>query len=150
MESVITPFTPGTAALGGLLIGLAAAVMLLFNGKIMGASGIIGQTLDAQGPERLRRLAFLVGTLAGAGLVFLAKWLSGEPWGGGVTVSHNIPLLVVGGLLVGFGTRLGSGCTSGHGICGVSRFSLRSIVAVATFMLSGFITVYLIKHVLGA
>jgi len=150
MESVITPFTPGTAALGGLLIGLAAAVMLLFNGKIMGASGIIGQTLDQPGPDRRRRLAFLGGTLLGAALVFLVKWLAGAPWGGGVAITSHAPTLIVAGLLVGFGTRLGAGCTSGHGICGVSRLSVRSILAVLTFMLTGFATVYVCKHLLGA
>lgn len=149
MESVVTPFTPGSAALGGLLIGLAAALMLLYNGKIMGASGIIAQTLDRSGAERRRRIAFLVGTLGGAALVFLFKWLAGEPWGAEATITANPLLLVAGGLLVGFGTRLGSGCTSGHGICGVSRLSLRSVSAVLTFMLTGFATVYLLKHVWG-
>ena len=149
MESIVTPFTPGSAALGGLLIGLAAALMLLYNGKIMGASGIIAQTLDRAGAERRRRMAFLVGTLGGAAIVFLAKWLAGEPWGAGAAITSHPLLLVLGGLLVGFGTRLGSGCTSGHGICGVSRLSLRSISAVMSFMLAGFATVYLLKHVWG-
>ena len=150
MESAITAFTPGTAALGGLLIGLAAALMMIFNGRVMGASGIMGQAMDAAGPDRWRRLAFIAGTLGGAALVFLVKYRMGQPWGGGVFITHSLPFLVIGGGLVGFGTRLGSGCTSGHGICGVSRFSIRSIAAVLTFMLSGFITVYLLKHVFGA
>ena len=149
MESVITPFTPGTAALGGLLIGLAAAVMLLFNGKIMGASGIIGQTLDQPGPDRRRRLAFLGGTLLGAALVFLVKWLAGAPWGGGVAITSHAPTLIVAGLLVGFGTRMGNGCTSGHGVCGMARLSPRSLAATGAFMGVGFLVVGLVRHVIG-
>lgn len=122
--------------LGGGLIGLAAATMLLLNGRIMGASGILGGLLARKRPEDwVERLFFLTGMLA-APLIYMAL-------GGGieVTLTGSTPLLIVAGLLVGIGTRLGSGCTSGHGVCGMPRLSRRSWVAVPVFMVMAILTV---------
>jgi len=137
---------------GGALIGLAAAALLLLNGRILGVSGILNGVLDrAAWPGRTAergdidwRIALLVGVVVGAGV---AGWASGAP-----APRTGFPgwALAVAGLLVGAGTRLGSGCTSGHGICGIARLSPRSIVATAVFMATGFATVYLLRHVLGA
>ncbi len=128
------------AALGGALIGLAGAFLLAANGRIAGISGIAGGLATAPREDRGWRLAFLAGmVLMGVVLLFVmpGQFDAQFPVSG--------PLVVVGGLLVGFGTRLGNGCTSGHGICGVSRFSLRSIAATMTFMAAGMFTVLLVK-----
>ena len=136
-------FTPVSALIGGALIGLSAVLMLLGSGRIAGISGILGGALKGQGSERTWRLCFLSG-LAFAALSYPA--LFGVPV---VIESQSIPLFTaLAGLLVGFGTRLGSGCTSGHGICGLARFSKRSFAATATFMLFGFATVFILRHVL--
>ncbi|MBI1217277.1 MAG: YeeE/YedE family protein [Rhodobacteraceae bacterium] len=130
---------------GGLMIGLAAAVLLLFNGRILGASGILGSTLDGAGQgtsdERLTFLGGLIGAPA------LAVALLGAPQ---THVSGDVPLLIIAGLLVGFGTRLANGCTSGHGVCGMSRFSIRSIAATVVYLAAGMIAFYLARHILGA
>lgn len=130
---------------GGLMIGIAAAVLLLFNGRILGASGILGSTLDgsAQGgsDERLTFLAGLIGAPA------LAVAFLGAP---STHVSGNLPLLILAGLLVGFGTRLANGCTSGHGVCGMSRFSVRSIAATVVYLAAGMIAFYVARHIMGA
>lgn len=136
-----TPFTPWTALAGGALIGLAAAWLLASLGRIAGISGILGNTL-AEREERGWRIAFLVSLVVAAGLWFLA---TGAPGRSG----YPLPLLVAGGLLVGFGTRIGNGCTSGHGICGLARLSKRSAAAVAVFMGAGFATVYAMRHLMG-
>ncbi|WP_341268811.1 YeeE/YedE family protein [Morganella morganii] len=129
-------FTPVSAALGGLMIGIAVAVLLLFNGRIAGNSGIFANMLTKQSGWRI---AFIAG-LAGAPWVYML--FAGQP---DVVIAADYPLLIAAGLLVGFGTRLGNGCTSGHGICGMARLSKRSFAAVAVFMVSAFLTVWLMK-----
>jgi uncharacterized membrane protein YedE/YeeE len=127
---------------GGLLIGLAAALLLLVNGRIAGISGILGGLIDANPiSERLWRGAFVIGLVGGAAVY---SWLHG---GLPLQLQASSPGLLLAGLLVGFGTRLGSGCTSGHGVCGVARRSPRSLVATATFIACGMLTVYLTRHV---
>ncbi|CAG9426764.1 hypothetical protein NVI2019_PEGOAJLN_02668 [Providencia alcalifaciens] len=133
-------FTPGSAAVGGVLIGLAAAILLILNGRIAGISGILAGVLKPVKGDTAWKLAFIVGILV-APLLFTAFVYAPE-----VTITTSTPLLIVAGLLVGFGTRLGGGCTSGHGICGMARFSRRSIIAVVIFMLVAFITVAVINH----
>ncbi|MEQ1635455.1 MAG: YeeE/YedE family protein [Methylococcales bacterium] len=137
-------FTPFPAFSGGILIGLAASVLLLFNRRIAGISGIMAGMLAAGKTELFWRMAFLAGIVIGAGLFNLIKPDFYQP-------RENFPiwLLACAGFLVGFGTRMSNGCTSGHAICGIARLSLRSIVATLTFMASGFLTVYLMRHVLG-
>ncbi|TMS59167.1 YeeE/YedE family protein [Imbroritus primus] len=136
-------FTPWTALAGGLLIGLAAALFLLVNGRIAGISGILGGLLRAPAGDRRWRVAFLLGLLAAP---FAWRLFAAMP----EAVIEAGPLqLIVAGLLVGYGTQLGSGCTSGHGVCGVSRASPRSLAATLLFMAAGFVTVYVVRHVLG-
>ncbi len=129
---------------GGLLIGLASALYLFGNGRIAGISGLLGGALGP-GPHRFlgERIAFFVG-LIGAPLVWIS--VTHTP---AITVASSPAILIVAGLLVGFGTQMGAGCTSGHGVCGLSRFSPRSAVAVATFMAVGVLTVTLGRHVFG-
>jgi len=128
--------------LGGLLIGLAATLLLLFNGRIAGIAGILGGLIVPNfASERLWRGAFVVGLLCGAAIY---AWLHGAlP----LHLQAGNSLMLVAGLLVGFGTRLGSGCTSGHGVCGLARRSPRSLVATATFIACGMLTVFLTRHV---
>ncbi len=139
-------FTPLSGLFGGLLIGLAAALLLLLNGRISGISGIVGGLLapNPKGSEVGWRLAFVAGLMLGALVYALAA-------GGAalVSVQASVPVLVVAGLLVGFGTRLGSGCTSGHGLCGIARLSKRSISATAVFFGVAMLTVFLVRHVFG-
>ncbi|MES2129305.1 MAG: YeeE/YedE family protein [Pseudomonadota bacterium] len=132
--------TPWTSLLGGLLIGLAAAMLLILNGRIAGISGIVGGMLRPSYGDISWRYAF-VGGLAGAPLVY--SLFAPLPV---AQVDASLPLLVVAGLLVGVGTRFGSGCTSGHGVCGISRLSPRSMVATACFMATGFVTVFVLRH----
>lgn len=138
-------FTPWSALAGGALIGLSAVVLMWCNGRIAGISGILagGSGLASKG-ERAWRWLFLLGLLMGSALVVFG--LPGQP---AFTPRTNFPawLLLPAGLLVGFGSRLGSGCTSGHGICGIARLSPRSLAAVAVFMASGAVTVFLLRHV---
>lgn len=129
-------FTPISAALGGLMIGIAVAVLLLFNGRIAGISGIFANMFTKQSGWRV---AFIAG-LAGAPWIYML--FAGQP---DVVIAAGYPLLIAAGLLVGFGTRLGNGCTSGHGICGMARLSKRSFAAVAVFMVTAFLTVWLMK-----
>lgn len=136
-------FTPWTALAGGLLIGFAAAMLLLLNGRIAGISGIAGGLLKPVRGDVAWRAAFIAG-LVGAPLVYAL--FAALP---AMEVDAGYGTLVAAGLLVGVGTRYGSGCTSGHGVCGLSRLSLRSLVATATFMGAGFATVFLVRHVLG-
>lgn len=136
-------FTPGSAMAGGLLIGLAIAVLLLFNGRIAGISGIIGGLFTPSPGNVAWRLAFIGGIF----LVTLLGNLLAAP-----SESHidaGWITLAIAGTLVGLGTRLGSGCTSGHGVCGLSRLSKRSIAATLTFMAAGFATVYLARHIIS-
>lgn len=137
----MTEFTPGPALLGGALIGAASAWLLLADGRIAGVSGILGGLLRPAPGDRAWRLAFLLGLPAG---FLLHGWLAGAP----PPVRIEVPALqlAAAGLLVGFGTRLGSGCTSGHGVCGMARGSPRLIAATATFMGLGFATVFVVRH----
>lgn len=137
-------FTPVSAAIGGALIGLSAVLLLRMNGRIAGISGVLNGLFARDAEDRGWRLAFLLALIGGAGLWFFASEGFAPPREG-----YSIPLLVAAGLLVGLGTRLGSGCTSGHGICGLSRLSKRSLVAVLVFMGTGFATVALTRHALG-
>ena len=139
-------FTPLSAALGGTLIGLSAAAMLAFNGRIAGISGTLGGLVAPGGTseERRWRGAFVVGMVAG-GVVLRVLAPQTLP---GPAVS-SLPLVVLAGLLVGFGTRTGGGCTSGHGVCGISRFSTRSLVATALFMGTAMLTTGVARHLLG-
>jgi len=133
-------FTPATAVAGGLLIGAASGLYMLLNGRIAGISGIIGRIVDRRTLECASPLAFLLGLIAAPWLGRLSAPLPA------VTIEASPPMLIAAGLLVGFGTRYGSGCTSGHGVCGISRGSARSIVATLTFMSLGFLTVFLLRH----
>jgi len=136
-------FTPWASLAGGILIGLSAAVLILMNGRVAGVSGIVGGLLRPRKGDVSWRLAFLAG-LIGAPLLY----------------AHFLPLpevrvvagpagLVAAGLIVGIGTRYGSGCTSGHGVCGVSRMSPRSLAATGAFMLAGFATVFVLRHLIA-
>jgi uncharacterized membrane protein YedE/YeeE len=137
-------FTPISALIGGALIGLAAALLLLLNGRIAGVSGIIGSLLNSSAGDRAWRGAFVAGLIAGP---LAYQLIAGERLA--ITIDANLTLLILGGLLVGFGTGLGSGCTSGHGICGIARLSTRSLIATAVFMLFGGATVFLLRHVVA-
>jgi uncharacterized membrane protein YedE/YeeE len=141
----VQDFTPIASSIGGLLIGLGAAIMLLFNGRIAGISGIFEGFVVPDEDVLSWRTAFIGGLFAGG---LLMSWFMSPSWFE-VTIQRSTLTFFVGGLLVGFGTRLGNGCTSGHGVCGISRFSRRSIVATLSFMLSGFVTVYVVQHLLG-
>jgi uncharacterized membrane protein YedE/YeeE len=129
---------------GGLLIGGAAALFLLVNGRVMGASGIVGGLVDGTGRDNLmERLSFLGGLI-------LAPALLAALFGGAEThLTGNWTVIIIGGLLVGLGTRLANGCTSGHGVCGISRLSLRSIVATVFYILAGGIVMVSARHLLG-
>ncbi len=136
-------FTPWTSLTGGLLIGASAALFILFYGRVLGISGIVGGLLKPQAGDIGWRLAFVLG-------IFAAPWawlLVADPVN--VTIEADTTTLIIAGLLVGLGTRLGSGCTSGHGVCGLSRLSPRSLVATLAFMATGFLTVYLVRHALA-
>ncbi|WEF32550.1 YeeE/YedE family protein [Pseudoduganella chitinolytica] len=137
-------FTPWTSLAGGLLIGAAAALLILLNGRIAGISGIVGGLLRAPRADRRWRLAFLAGLLLAAPL-----WRGVAPLPGVHPVAGGAAVLLAG-LLVGFGTRLGAGCTSGHGVCGLARLSPRSLAATATFMLAGAVIVFVLRHLVGA
>ncbi|MCE2947246.1 MAG: YeeE/YedE family protein [bacterium] len=133
-------FTPVAASAGGALIGLAAAIFLLFNGRIAGISGVLGGLLAPARGDVGWRVAFVLGLVGAPGAWLL---LAARP---ALQVDASWGALVVAGLLVGIGTRYASGCTSGHGVCGLSRLSPRSLVATLTFMAAGFATVYLVRH----
>jgi hypothetical protein len=136
-------FTPGAALAGGLLIGFGAALFLLLNGRIAGISGVLGGLLRPTRAEFGWRLAFVVGLVAAPLLYTLAATLP-RP-----TIDASTATLIAAGLLVGIGTRYGAGCTSGHGVCGLSRLSPRSLAATLAFMAAGFATVYVVRHVIG-
>lgn len=136
-------FTPISALLGGLLIGAGATLLLAVNGRIAGVSGILGGLLERPGPgDAAWRTLFLGGLVLGA-----LAWRLAAPTGQTIAIDASLPVLVVGGLCVGLGTRIGGGCTSGHGVCGIARLSPRSIAATLTFMLSAAVTVFLVRHV---
>jgi len=136
-------FTPVAALVGGILIGLAAAALLLLNGRIAGISGIVASLLQRKRGELTWRAAFVAGLIVSPLLYSAFASLPAS------TIEAGYPKLIIAGLLVGLGTRYGSGCTSGHGVCGLSRFSPRSAVATVTFMAAGFVTVFVMRHVLG-
>jgi len=136
-------FTPWSALLGGFAIGAAAAALVLGAGRILGAAGILGGALRLKPGDTGWRLALIAGLVLAPSVMTILGGLD-RP-----RIEASWPLLIVGGLLVGFGTRLGSGCTSGHGVCGLARLSLRSFVATGLFMFAGFATVFLARHVIG-
>lgn len=136
-------FTPWTSLAGGVLIGLAVAVFILFNGRISGISGILGGLLRPVQADLGWRLAFLGGLIVSPLLYALVSDLPE------VEIEAGFWQLILAGLLVGIGTRYGSGCTSGHGICGIARLSPRSIVATVAFMLAGMLVVFFMRHIVG-
>lgn len=137
-------FTPYSAIAGGVLIGLSAALLLLFNGRKAGISGITGGLLSPECIAPGWRLCFLAGLVLGPLALTQADGLPV------IHVNDSLPVMVIAGLLVGYGSSLGSGCTSGHGICGLANLSLRSLAATLTFMSAAGVTVYLVRHVIGA
>ena len=138
-----TAFTPWSALAGGAIIGVAAAMFALVNGRIAGVSGILGGLLRPTLPDLGWRVAFIAGLIV-APIVYVA-FAQLPP----IVVDAGYPVLIVAGLLVGAGTRFGAGCTSGHGVCGLSRASPRSLVATLAFMAAGFVTVFVARHVIA-
>ena len=136
-------FTPWASLAGGILIGIAAALFVLLNGRILGISGILGGLLPPKSGDSGWRITFLLGMFA-APIVFAL--LAPADLIPAPTIDAGFVLIVIAGLLVGFGTRLGAGCTSGHGVCGLSRLSPRSLVATLSFMVAGFVTVFFLRH----
>ncbi len=138
-----THFTPLSALAGGVLIGLAAAWLLLQEGRILGASGLLGGLIPPRPGDWPWRAQAILGLILAP---FIARFLFQTP---APTIAAGPATLIAGGLLVGFGTRLANGCTSGHGVCGLARLSPRSLAATLTFMVAGFATVFVVRHVLG-
>lgn len=136
-------FTPVAALSGGALIGVAATAFLLLNGRIAGISGIVGGLLAPQSGDAGWRLAFVAGLVV-APLVWISAGAAAT-----IEINAGYPVLIAAGLIVGLSTRYGSGCTSGHGVCGIARLSPRSIVATLCFMTTGFVTVFVVRHLLG-
>ena len=136
-------FTPWSALTGGGLIGVAAAMLVLLNGRIAGISGVLGGVLRPAKGDRGWRIAF-VGGLAGAAVLYAVFF--GNPQ---IRIDASWGALVIAGFLVGLGTRYGSGCTSGHGVCGLSQLSPRSLIATLSFMAAGFVTVFVLRHIVG-
>lgn len=142
----MTEFTPSASFIGGAMIGLSAVLLMMTEGRIAGISGIASRLLPPYGDRGFAsRFAFVIGLVAAPFAVMLVT-------GHGVqqTVSSNLSVMVAAGLLVGFGTVWGNGCTSGHGVCGLSRLSVRSLVATLVFMITAFATVFVVRHVIGA
>jgi uncharacterized membrane protein YedE/YeeE len=137
-------FTPVSALLGGALIGLAAAIFVLGLGRVAGVSGILGGLLRPRAGDLPVQIAFVAGIVAAPLLMRAA----GVPVPA-LSVDAALPVLIVGGILVGFGTRLGGGCTSGHGVCGLSRLSARSLAATVLFMAAGAAVVFAVRHLIG-
>jgi uncharacterized membrane protein YedE/YeeE len=145
-EDIMSNFTPASALIGGLLIGLAAVILLLFNGRVMGVTGITGGILQPERHDVLWRVLFLM-SLAVAPI--LHSWASSsKPIV--IEVTGSLPSLIIGGFLTGLGACAGSGCTSGHGVCGLGRLSTRSLVVTVTFMITSIATVYVTRHLLGS
>ncbi len=136
-------FTPGMSLLGGVLIGISSALFILANGRIAGISGILGGLLSRKPGDIVWRIAFLLGLVAAPAAIFA---LTGPLT---ATIEANTEVLVIAGLLVGIGTRYGAGCTSGHGVCGLSRLSPRSLMATLAFMGAGMAIVFLMRHLLA-
>jgi uncharacterized protein len=137
-------FTPSSAAIGGALIGLSAVLLMLFTGRIAGVSGIFDGLINPQTSDRAWRAAFVAGLIAAPATAMFVGYAVPMP-----QMPASYVTIVVGGLLVGFGARLGSGCTSGHGICGIARLSPRSIAATGVFMVAAIVVVTLTHHVFG-
>jgi uncharacterized membrane protein YedE/YeeE len=137
-------FTPWTSLAGGILLGVSSALFILLNGRILGISGIIGGLIPPKRSDSVWRLSFLAG-------IFLSPWIFKLAMPAALLttprIDANLALLVIAGLLVGCGTRYGSGCTSGHGVCGLARLSPRSLVATLSFMIAGFATVFVMRHI---
>ena len=140
-----THFTPWSSLSGGIILGIASALFILINGRVLGISGILGGLLPPKAGDIFWRLAFLAG-------MFAAPWiftiLAPPELVTAPQIDADTLMLIVAGLLVGVGTRYGSGCTSGHGVCGLSRMSPRSLVATLSFMAAGFLTVYVVRHLI--
>ena len=138
-----THFTPWSSLSGGIILGVASALFILINGRVLGISGILGGLLPPKAGDTLWRIAFLAG-------MFAAPWVFNLLAPADLITTPQIDadtiMLIIAGLLVGIGTRYGSGCTSGHGVCGLSRMSPRSLVATISFMATGFLTVYVVRH----
>jgi uncharacterized protein len=141
----MAPFDPVSAAVGGALIGLAAALLMLLTGRIAGISGILGECLALTGSDKGWRIAFIAGLI----IAPLISGLAGHPLPL-PQMPESYLLIAAAGLLVGFGTRLAGGCTSGHGVCGIARLSPRSITATVVFMVAAMVIVFIIRHVIGA
>jgi len=140
-----TQFTPLASTIGGVLIGIATVLLMLFKGRIAGISGIVGRLLPPyRNNDVIGAAAFILGLMTAPLGYTLATGTSVLQ-----TVSGNVLLMVIAGLLVGIGTTYGGGCTSGHGVCGLSRLSLRSVAATAIFMMTAFVTVFVTRHILG-
>ena len=135
-------FTPWSSLAGGVIIGIAAALLILLNGRVAGISGVLGEMLRPNTTDKGWRVAFIAGLIVAPLAYQLVHALPT------VTINAKWPLLIAAGLLVGIGTRYGAGCTSGHGVCGLSRLSKRSLVATIAFMAAGFVTVFVLRHVL--
>lgn len=140
-----TDFTPIASLVGGILIGLSSVLLMAFQGRILGATGILGGLFAPADRSDFAWRAALVAGMATAPVLYLVTTGAMPP----VDVPVSLPMLLVGGLIVGVGVTYGGGCTSGHGVCGMARFSNRSIVATATFMAATFATVYVLRHVIG-
>ena len=135
-----TNFTPWTSLAGGITIGIAAALLTLLNGRVAGISGVLGEMLRPNATDKGWRIAFIAGLIVAPLAYQLVRALPT------VTIDAKWPLVIAAGLLVGIGTRYGAGCTSGHGVCGLSRLSKRSLVATLAFMAAGFVTVFVLRH----
>jgi uncharacterized membrane protein YedE/YeeE len=140
----VESFTPVSALLGGILIGLSAVGLMALNGRIAGIAGIVGSVAGATTTEAAWRIAFIIGLLAGPFAVLAVR--GDLP---AIQIDTSLPVVVVGGLLVGFGTRLGNGCTSGHGVCGLARLSPRSLAATLIFTAAAIAAVTVVRHALG-
>ena len=138
---MITEFTPWMSLLGGVMIGVSAVILMGFLGRVAGISGIVGGLFQSDVFDVIWRLVFLLGLIAAP--LFYGLIVNKQP---DFAVTGDVVFLIVGGLLVGFGAIFGSGCTSGHGVCGLSRFSKRSFVAVVVFMVSAAVTVFVMRH----
>jgi uncharacterized membrane protein YedE/YeeE len=145
LQGAMTHFTPVSAALGGVLLGIASSLLFILNGRILGISGIVGGIPAAPTPDRLWRVVFLAGLFVGgiALLVFDRSALA-------LASEQTVPVAIAAGVLVGVGTRMSNGCTSGHGLCGMARLSKRSLVATLVFMVTGALTVFVVRHLLHA
>jgi uncharacterized membrane protein YedE/YeeE len=137
-------FTPYSALLGGSLLGLSACLLMLSLGRVAGISGIVAALFSPAHDDRSWRATFVLGLIAGCFVVRLAG-AEAQP----IVITAGVPVLVIAGLVVGFGTRLGNGCTSGHGVCGLARLSPRSLAATLTFMAAGALTVFVMRHGIG-